>query len=689
MRRIVLLVVILACVVLGLSAQDLAMELGVSPVVSVPIARASDSYSIGYGANLRAGARSEVGPLFFGGSVGYLLNPTRAETNLSLVSLGAGAGTRFTPGILDLRLGAYAGGYLALYGDLVGYNPYASALASLGFDLGGGLSLGLGAEYSYFLTAYEAEYSALYQGISGFVGVSLAPGRMGAGGTREPRIRIEPPRFDRVFPVFYRYYDDNAFGSVTVVNEERGAIENVSLSFYVNGYMDAPKEIPVADRMEADERIDVPLTALWNSEVLSLTESTNVAAQLAVSYDTGGERLTLEQAHNMRIENRNVITWSDDRRAAAFVTTRDPSVLRFSRNVSALVRDSGENALNEQMRTALALFSAMELYGFDYVTDSDTPYEQLYDQEDALDYLQFPVQTLDYHAGDCDDLSILYAALLESVDVKAAFITIPGHIYNAFSLGVTEEEARRTFSRADDLIYRAGQAWVPVEATVVDQGFLRAWAIGAEQYRQTDANDIGFHPVAEAWETYEPTGFTDDTFRPILPDADQIVERYDAKLGRLVQREIEPLILELEDRIASATGQSKLRLQNRLGTVYARYGRYDEARRYFLDASLAGLGQGTFNLGNIAYLQGEFDEALGFYEQALEEMPDDAIVLVSVAKAQYELQNYAEATRYYELSRDENPEVADEFAYIIGESSSTGRASSAMQRGAVLWGDEE
>ena len=32
-------------------------------------------------------------------------------------------------------------------------------------------------------------------------------------------------------------------------------------------------------------------------------------------------------------------------------------------------------------------------------------------------------QTLEYRAGDCDDLSILYSALLESVGVETAFIT--------------------------------------------------------------------------------------------------------------------------------------------------------------------------------------------------------------------------------------------------------------------------
>ena len=47
--------------------------------------------------------------------------------------------------------------------------------------------------------------------------------------------------------------------------------------------------------------------------------------------------------------------------------------------------------------------------------------------KNAVDFLQFPRQTLVYGAGDCDDISILYNSLLESVGIRTAFITIPGH----------------------------------------------------------------------------------------------------------------------------------------------------------------------------------------------------------------------------------------------------------------------
>jgi hypothetical protein len=89
---------------------------------------------------------------------------------------------------------------------------------------------------------------------------------------------------------------------------------------------------------------------------------------------------------------------------------------------------------------------------------------------------------------------------------STAFITIPGHIFIAFSTGVSPNEARKTFSRADDLIFRNEKSWVPVEVTV-SAGFLRAWQDGAREWRENlSRNQVAFYPLHDAWQLYEPVG---------------------------------------------------------------------------------------------------------------------------------------------------------------------------------------
>ena len=187
-----------------------------------------------------------------------------------------------------------------------------------------------------------------------------------------------------------------------------------------------------------------------------------------------GTDLTKTETATIQMYDRNAMTWDDNRKVASFVTAKDPVVLRFAKNIAGETRNSGSNAINTNFRIGMGLFQALDLYGINYVVDPKTPYEDFSKNKYSLDYLQFPSQTLTYKAGDCDDLSILYTALLKSVGIEAAFITIPGHIYAAVSLNMDPEEAKHTFNSSNDLIFRNENTWLPVEITMIHEGFLKS-----------------------------------------------------------------------------------------------------------------------------------------------------------------------------------------------------------------------
>src|SRR5208283_4491156 len=113
--------------------------------------------------------------------------------------------------------------------------------------------------------------------------------------------------------------------------------------------------------------------------------------------------------------------------------------------------------------SAVRLFSALRAVGLRYVVNPLSPYETLSRDSTAVDFVRFPVETLDAKSGDCSDLSVLYDSLLESTGVDTAYITTPGHIFTAFNLGMTAEQAVRVFGKTDDLITKDGVAWVPIE----------------------------------------------------------------------------------------------------------------------------------------------------------------------------------------------------------------------------------
>jgi hypothetical protein len=287
-------------------------------------------------------------------------------------------------------------------------------------------------------------------------------------------LEVASVAFSDIFPVLRTYYDTHPVGTAVLRNTGSETVTDLSVRFYVERYMDNPKKCDGPTSLRGGEPAQIELYALFTDEILAVTEATKVSYKLSYEYTLKGKRETGEYTESMRVYDRNAITWDDSRRVAAFVTARDPAVLQFSKNVMSWTKGKASPALNANLCTAMALHEALRLSGMTYVVDPKTPFATFSASSGAVDFLQFPRHTLIYKAGDCDDLSILYAALLESVGIETAFVTIPGHIFVAFSLGIPAAEARKTFLKADELIYGEGSSWVPVEVTMTQSPFLDA-----------------------------------------------------------------------------------------------------------------------------------------------------------------------------------------------------------------------
>lgn len=661
--------------------------ISVTPKGVIPLGVSSGLFTFGGGAELAASFALAKLPLYLKGAAGYTVLPAQADASyLSLVTLGAGGGLSVNLGrVVNLRLGGTGGGYLALYNGMVGANPFAAGEALVSFAFTPALSLGLGGGYEWYATRNAGQITSLLSGVSASVSLTLRPGAAGTGAAR-PRLEIREPQFKRVFPVFYSFYSDNSLGTVTVRNGERGPIQNLSVRFFVPQFMEAPKQSSMVESLAPGESAEVPLYALFRDSLLGITESTAVTAEVQATYTYEGRELAVSAPFTLRIQNRNEMTWDDDRKAAAFVTPRDPAVQKFSRNITAAVRGSGTTAVNEKLRTGMAIFTALGLYGMEYVIDPKSSYVELSKSEDAVDYLLFPNQTLDYRAGDCDDLSILYAALLESIATRAAFVTVPGHIYVAFALDMDQEEVEKTFASSNELIIHKGEAWLPVEITLMKEGFLKAWSIGAKQWREASAaGTAAIFPVEEAWSVYAPTGFASSAAAPEVPSSGAVLPRYLATLKTFVEREIAPQVEDLNGRIAES-GENP-RLVNRLGTLYARYGMYEEAETQFLRAIKK---DPTFlpamvNLGNIYFLKPDLEKALDYYMRAFGTRPDDPTVLLSLARTHFEREEYPPATKRYREAEIIDPATTRGYAYIVSENRDQARASASQERSKVLW----
>lgn len=336
-------------------------------------------------------------------------------------------------------------------------------------------------------------------------------------------LSLEDSDLSPLFPVFYAHYADNPFGTVTIANNEEAAITDVHVYFYNEQYMMVRTLVGSYDRIKQGEAVDVEITALLNENILTQLSDSVTTGQITVEYKLLSKQKEYTQTLSFTTLSRNSMTWDDDRQAAAFVSPRDSCAQKFARQVKSIVKASLRDDIPQNIQYAGALFCALKDYGINYVIDPTSAYS---DNTGGLtvDFLQFPYQTLSYHGGDCDDLSIMNCSLLEAIGIKTAFITIPGHIYIAFDSGVTEQEAEAAVP-GGRYVVNEGTVWIPYEITLCTDTFDLALRTGYSQWvKAGDAAAI--IPLEEAWLAFKAVSVPESDTSIQLPDRDQLIKSF-------------------------------------------------------------------------------------------------------------------------------------------------------------------
>jgi tetratricopeptide (TPR) repeat protein len=685
---------------LALTAAPSSLTLKLSPGADIPIGESAGYFAIGGCAGVVAAWRMPLEiPLVLNAELGYRLLPViyAVPRTMHVLSLGVGVGTDLEF-IRRLPISLFAGGgyYVGLTEDsggepVAGGNPYVSAGGEVSYRLTTNLALGLGGTWTLML----GQPQPLLSSVSARLGVSWRI-PLGASGFIEDPLLPEKPallelsevRFDDLLPVFYQYYDTHPIGHAVLKNGEKRAARDISVSVFIRSYMDSPKTTTIGDELAPGKSLPLDLFALFTDEVLAITEGTKASVEITLTYTVGGSPRRSQIVETVFLNNRNASIWDDDRRAAAFVTARDPAVLRLAKSVAGIIGDREGLVVDARLATAMALHQALALHGVRYVVDPKTPYQDLVNRRQEIDFLQFPRQTLDYKAGDCDDLAILFCAALEAVDVETAFITIPGHIYAAFALDMAPEKAKGVLRRPEDLILEGGKAWVPVEVTEIKGGFLKAWTLGARQWRENAGDGRAkLHPVREAWGLFAPVGLPGEGETVALPQSAAIAKSFLAENTAFARQQVDERAAVLQQEIARA--KDKNPLINKLGVLYARFGLVDQAEKEFRKATA---GQAyvpsLINLGSVLFVKDDLKGALALFQQARKKAPDNVTALLNIALVSHALGDYGVAKQSYDQLATIAPAVAEEYGHLAQKGDEGARAAEASGlKEAMRWED--
>ncbi|MCK7477118.1 MAG: hypothetical protein M0C28_06115 [Candidatus Moduliflexus flocculans] len=256
------------------------------------------------------------------------------------------------------------------------------------------------------------------------------------------------------------------------------------MSFYMKQYMDSPHLRDHPQDRGGREREGRAPQRLFTDRMLEITEGTMVAADIGLDYIQDGRSVRTTRNEPIRLLDRNAMAWFDDRCAAAYVTAKDPAILSFAKNVTGSVKEILNTSVNRISRrpSPSTKPSTSTASATSSIQSPLTPRPRRARKRWTSSSSRARPWNTARAIATTSPSSSPPSSNLSSIET--AFITVPGHIFMAFNLDARPEEARRVFSRADELIMREDKTWLPLEITDRSGGFLKAWQAGAKEWQR-------------------------------------------------------------------------------------------------------------------------------------------------------------------------------------------------------------
>lgn len=452
-------------------------------------------------------------------------------------------------------------------------------------------------------------------------------------------LELEVLKLRPIFSNTYKLYEENGVGAVKLTNNTNKVIEGVTFSFQLKNFMDFATESKL-DKLLPGQSAEIKLKAVFNNNILSLTEDSSVQAMLEASYFDNGERKSYSKNLTVSVYEKHKLLWDERERYAAFITPKDPPLMSFVRSVATQYTDT-----KDETQLAAALFNALGVYGLTYLPDPTNPYQTTSGKTNIVDYIQFPRETLERKSGDCDDLVAFYTSALESMGIATRVIEVPGHMFMMFSTGVAAEEDGYTMN--DMYVIYDDKLWIPVETTVVGSPFVKAWELGAANYYKWKDRGLTQLNIQHAWETYKPASLAESKWKPNEVSKESIDKKFPDEVASILKMTAQPKTRHYRQLIEKNPADADAHQQ--IGIILAKLGDTQEAMKYF-DKAISLMPNNAAalnNRGNLFMIDEKYAEAKKAYLDAVQSSPDDPYIWINLAKAHKALKEHKEASNAF------------------------------------------
>jgi hypothetical protein len=284
-----------------------------------------------------------------------------------------------------------------------------------------------------------------------------------------------------VYPSTSMSYTGKPMGKARIRNVSDRPI-SARVGFFVNRYMDMPTQSE-SYTIPPQSVTEIPFSAVFNPVIKTVQSMELCEANVTVS-STGGDENDDQSPVRVIVYGKN--DWDGKvNTLGSFVTPRDPDVMFFTRSVLNLNKDTirATQKQLERFEKARVLFNEFSRRMM-YVNDPHL----------SKDNVQYPSETFTLKGGDCDDMTVGFSSVLESVGISTAFVDIvppndPGnaHVFLLFDTGLEPQYGRLLTENEKRYIIRANSTgnetvWIPIETTMLISGFDMAWEKGAAEF---------------------------------------------------------------------------------------------------------------------------------------------------------------------------------------------------------------
>lgn len=506
--------------------------------------------------------------------------------------------------------------------------------------------------------------------------------------SQQKPLQIVELSIENAFPSLMQYYRNQPIGSISVKNPHDEPVKQLKASVFIKKYMDFPTETEAIPSVAADETVGIDLYLILNTSVFELQEDLPVQVEITLDYAIQNSSQQQKKNASITIYRRTALSWDDTGKIASFIMPREKTITEFSHRVGAWIPGIEPYQFNKRLFRAIRICDGVGTYGIHYVEDPDSPISKILGQEHVIDTIRFPRTTLLIQSGDCDDSTALLGSLLESLGISTAIMTSPGHVFLAFDSNEPASNAWLLQAEPFEILEHDGTIWIPLETTVLKDGFFKAWESASALVSKYDSEGaIEFIPVETKRALYPALPLPDSNFTVVEPAVQAIDERFSESLTLFEQRIFAVILKRMTDNSHSLSGKKKLKIDNMIGILHAQFGKREEADSLFrslIDQNPDYLSS-YINWANLKLSAGEIEDGVLILEDALAEKPGSALINLLLAQSHYKLGNQKAVETYYNRAREASPHLAKRFAYLVDQEESASRASEAAADIIPLW----